>query len=199
MLEPAFLQIAAAHFMAMLAPGPVLVGVSSVTLKNGMKSALIYILGVAAADSILIFFGMFGISQIVFAIKPIYIIFHIIGAIYFAYFGIKMIFYQSLNGDIKLQNKQVFISGFLTAFNPKALLFYTVLIVAFINSDITNFTKFLWSVWMIFATFLIFAGIAAIFNLYKNQVMKYIKYIDKLFGIFFLYFSIKLICEIVNF
>lgn len=131
-----FLIIAAAHFLALLSPGPDFFLVARTSLSAGWRVASGACLGIAVANALFIVAAFTGVSVLQPGSVP-FIVLQLVGCVYLLYLGVLFIRHAGSNvlqaADGKAPARQLtwsqaagmgFLSGIL---NPKNALFYVSL------------------------------------------------------------------------
>ena len=152
-----------------------------VNIKNSFKSRLKVLYGIVIGNSVYIILSVFTLSLI--NVKPeIKSILNIISGFIILYLGIISL----VNF---LNNKNYFFNGFLvTIFNPKAIIFYQMLLVPLV-SKYNMFFKILTAIYFISATFILIFLNFYFSNFLKHKIEKYIKYLNFLFGLALILFG----------
>ncbi len=192
-----FLTVAAAHFLALLSPGPDFLLIVKSAIKNGTKNSVGIALGISSANAVYIALCLVGVGSILASSITIMIVLKIAGGLfltYIAYMALKAkredykIFAQTIVD--KENNSSTFLKEFFTGFmsgilNPKNLLFYLSLFTVILTKDVNlNFKIFL-GVWMTFVVFLwdVFIVVLLSRNTVRQRFSKIAFYIDKLTGV----------------
>jgi len=130
-----------ADFFIAITPGPAIFLVSMQGFKYGVKPGCVGALGISCCNLLYYFLSASGIAALVLATNNLFEYIKTGGALYLIATGIAM-FYRSfkdhrvLTIDTELieSNLKFFIQGFVTqAANPKAILFFVVLLPPFID------------------------------------------------------------------
>jgi threonine/homoserine/homoserine lactone efflux protein len=144
-----------------LTPGPSVLLVTSNSLNYGSKKTLSTILGDLTANFFQILFASFGLATIVVTFTKIYSIIKWIGVLYLIYIGISKIIYGSkidLKKIVKQKNSiKLFSEGFfMSASNPKAIIFFASYFPLFINQKINLVPQII----ILCITFLVIDGLS---------------------------------------
>ncbi|EPJ45152.1 MAG: RhtB family transporter [Osedax symbiont Rs2] len=133
-----------AIFFLVISPGPDLVLISSYSTTRGFKAGLMLSIGVFIAGGIQTLLVAFGLGQLMQALPVLALAIKLLGALYLAWLGCKMIksWYQnnhshSVQLRVAPSSKLNLISkGLLNnLLNPKALLFFSLFLPQFINTS----------------------------------------------------------------
>ena len=157
-----FLIIAAAHFLALLSPGPDFFLIARTSVAAGWRVASGACLGVALANGAFIVAAFSGVSMFR-PDSPIFIAFQIVGCLYLLYLGAIFIRYSGRPTQLAAQNGVVqeatssassawlraagmgFLSGIL---NPKNALFYVSLAAMLTGPYAGSTWKLFYGLWM---------------------------------------------------
>ena len=108
-------------------PGPGALGVVAESMRNGLKSAAYFILGMIAGDMVYLMFAVFGLAAVASVMGEAFMYIRIAGGIYLLYLGIKLLFSkeQKAQKPTLPSGKGRFLGGFfITITNPKVIIFY---------------------------------------------------------------------------
>ncbi|UDQ82604.1 LysE family translocator [Erwinia rhapontici] len=172
-----FLIVAAAHFLALLSPGPDFFLVARTSIKAGWRHAAKACLGIAIANGVFIFAAFSGLTLL----RPgsmSFIAIQLAGCAYLLYIGMLFIRFAgtstiaehhvkapgrvTASADV-LSHWRVFGMGFLSGIlNPKNALFYVSLATLIEGSHTETNLKFFYGVWM-FSIVLLWDLLIAIF------------------------------------
>lgn len=123
--------VAAAFIMAV--PGPA----NMLVMSRGAASlwaGLVALLGLVAANAILLSAAILGISSLVLASQPAFLALKWIGAAYLLYLGVQLIRNAGRGGASAPPARRSALDGFLTGItNPKALIFYFAFLPQFLT------------------------------------------------------------------
>ncbi|UCJ19130.1 LysE family translocator [Pseudomonas sp. MM211] len=151
-----FLIIAAAHFLALLSPGPDFFLVARTSLSAGWRVASGACLGIAVANGVFIVAAFTGVSVLQPGSVP-FIVLQLVGCLYLLYLGVLFIRHagssvlQAADGAAPAQLTWLqaagmgFLSGIL---NPKNALFYVSLASMLGSSQGSVGWKLFYGVWM---------------------------------------------------
>lgn len=196
--------------LIILLPGPNSLYVMSIAARHGVKIGYLGAFGVFCGDSILIIATVLGAATLIHTFPWIFVLLKIIGAIYLAYLGLRLLYAgyttwhstaQNINATHTNQSTES-IHPFRTALaisliNPKAILFYLSFFIQFVDPSYSypalSFTLLaflLQVISMAYLTLLIFSGIkiAHYFNSHYKLAASAVAGV----GILFCVFGIKL-------
>lgn len=154
-----FLLVAAAHFLALLSPGPDFFLVARLSMATGWKPATGACLGIALANGLFIVLAFGGVS----VLRPdssLFLVIQLAGCGYLLYLGWQFIRYAGASslaavdaqGDTRALNRATWwrglgmglLSGLL---NPKNALFY-VSLASLVGTDTSSAWQLAYGVWM---------------------------------------------------
>jgi len=181
-----FLFVAAAHFLALLSPGPDFFLVARTSIKAGWRHAANVCLGIATANGMFILAAFSGIT--LFRPDSVsFIAIQLAGCIYLLYVGLLFIRFAGISSvadyDVNTlglpthstsawHHGREFCMGFLSGIlNPKNALFYVSLATLVGGSHTTLSLKIVYGVWM-FSIVLLWDLMVAFF-IGNQRVMKY--------------------------
>ncbi len=176
-----FLLIAAAHFLALLSPGPDFFLVARTSLASGWRMASGACVGIALANGVFIVAAFAGVSAMSPGSAP-FIAIQLAGAVYLLYLGALFIRHAGARplerplpgttsapaiprADWGRATAMGFLSGIL---NPKNALFYASLAAMFAGPDVGAGRKTVYGLWMFCA---VFAWDLAVAVLIGNRVV----------------------------
>jgi threonine/homoserine/homoserine lactone efflux protein len=158
-----FLMIAAAHFLALLSPGPDFFLIARTSLSSGWRVASGACLGIAVANGLFIFIAFAGTT----ALRPdsaLFVILQLAGCIYLLYLGFLFIRYAGANALAGMrvtddgaaqsihpvrQWKRAAGMGILSGvLNPKNALFYVSLAAMLTGPHASAGWKTIYGTWM---------------------------------------------------
>ncbi|MGE4267507.1 MAG: LysE family translocator [Deferribacterales bacterium] len=108
-------------------PGPGALGVVAESMRNGLKSAVYFILGMIAGDMVYLMFAVFGLAAVASIMGEAFMYIRVAGGIYLLYLGVKLLFSkeQKAQKPALPSGKSRFFGGFfITITNPKVIIFY---------------------------------------------------------------------------
>ncbi|ROL63391.1 lysine transporter LysE [Pseudomonas protegens] len=154
-----FLLVAAAHFLALLSPGPDFFLVARLSMATGWKPATGACLGIALANGLFIVLAFGGVS-VLRADSGLFLVIQLAGCGYLLYMGWLFIRYAGASalaavdtpGDTRALNRATWwrglgmglLSGLL---NPKNALFY-VSLASLVGTQASTAWKLVYGVWM---------------------------------------------------
>jgi len=187
-----FLSVAAAHFLALLSPGPDFFIIVSLALRNGSGRAVLTCIGIALANGVYIVFAIVGFSVLrdhLWLLNTM----KIAGACFLCYMGFMLIRSSKKSlfakGDVSEQmdsNLRLFMSGFMSAIlNPKNPIFYLSLYSLFISSTTGLKFQMVYGVWMFSVVLFwdMFVAYSIGSSRVKNMLNAYIYRIEQLSGL----------------
>ena len=133
------------NLMGAMAPGPDFAIVLRYGLSGSRRAAFLAAAGIASALLIHVLYCVLGIAILIQSSSLVFSIFHIGGAVYLAYLGLRLIessFQKKIDPGKVTIHKRAFRDGFLTnLLNPKATLFLLSLFGQFITPETTVLQK----------------------------------------------------------
>ncbi len=177
-------------FVASILPGPSMLLALTHGMRYGAKRTLASAMGNVTVTLIQALISIAGLGTILFTSEIIFQLIKWAGAVYLIYMGISIIYSSKMslsssesNQSPKLNSlrKMYIQAAFVTAGNPKAIIFFTAVFPQFINPNAPNLSQFFilvsTCVLSAFCCFMIYAmggqNIASLFS--KVTVMKYIQ------------------------
>ncbi|AXT60219.1 LysE family translocator [Aquimarina sp. AD10] len=154
-------------------PGPSVLLASANSMNHGAKKTVGTILGDLSANAIQILLSSLGLASIVITSGEIFGIIKWIGVAYLIYMGVTKILSNPKTGDFRSNNtKKSFLKlysegFFMSASNPKAIVFFAALFPLFIDQHLA----FLPQVLLLGVTYLMIDGIC---------LLMYVKFASKL-------------------
>ncbi|WP_433884299.1 LysE family translocator [Pseudomonas vranovensis] len=158
-----FLLIAAAHFLALLSPGPDFFLVARTSMSAGWLKATGACLGIAVANGVFIVAAFAGVS----ALRPdstLFVLIQLAGCAYLLYLGVLFLRHAGASaltpvGDDPVLLKNPWFQGLVMGFvsgilNPKNALFYVSLASMVAASQASAGWKWLYGLWMFSAVLL---------------------------------------------
>ncbi|WP_028610878.1 LysE family translocator [Paenibacillus harenae] len=187
-----------------LTPGTDTMYIVSRSISQGRIAGIYSALGISAGIVVHTLLAAFGLSVILMQSAFLFNVIKIIGAIYLAYLGIKMLLAKKTakaqKSLPKQNNKKIFLQGMITnVTNPKVALFFLAFLPQFIHTDasVTIPIPFI----ILGLTFTLTGGIWCIFTAYFSSMAskklrensKVETVLNKLTGIIFIAMGIKLL------
>lgn len=191
-----FLLFASVHILAILSPGQVFVGITSIALKYGFRPALLFVLGVLFGNFIFAIISVFGLTEVIFKSFYFTLCFYTFSGLYLAFIGVKLLREKEykIGKDEKISKSKSILLGFLTDIsNPKSAFFATTLAAIVITPESSLQFKIFIIFWMTFVSFFYEALIAFIISVYREKILKYIKQLNRFFGVIMIIFSARLL------
>jgi len=141
-----------------LSPGPAVFATVGRALGTDMKSVYLFILGIILGDLAFSLIAMLGLAALAAAWTPLFVVLKIVGGGYLVYLGV-MSLKRSKKPELKMEYKErgwkLVTSGFfLTASNPKDLLFFIGFLPAFVDLKHPQFMQMFVASWVIVFSFL---------------------------------------------
>jgi threonine/homoserine/homoserine lactone efflux protein len=190
-----FFIFAVAHLLAVLSPGPTILGMTNFTLNNGFRNALQFVIGTALANIIIAFVAVFGVSAIL-QNNVFNGIFHLFSGGYLMYFSFQLFYDKTTKQGLQINKNKVFWTGFIIrVLNPKSLLFAISLVAIVITPQSSLMFKYFIAFWFVFIT--AFYGIIVIWfvDLFRIKVNNALKILNKIFAVILFLFGWKLIID----
>jgi threonine efflux protein len=193
-----FWLFALIHMLGIVSPGQSFIGITRYSLKNSLKDAYKYVLGVSLAEPVYVALTLFGISGIILQNKIGKNIFYISSASYLFYLAFCLFrskkFELSTDGKT---NKNPVKSGFMIAItNPKVPIFYSVLFAQFLTAEMSFGLLLFILIYTTIATFVFFCLVAKMFYVFREKILKYMFYLEKVFGLCLFYLGLKLLIDL---
>ncbi|SOC26340.1 RhtB (resistance to homoserine/threonine) family protein [Ureibacillus xyleni] len=187
-----------------LTPGTDTMYIVSRSISQGRTAGVYSALGITAGVVVHTFLAAFGLSVILMQSALLFNLIKIVGAIYLAYLGIKMLISKNDPSEQqslpKQSNKKIFLQGMITnVTNPKVALFFLAFLPQFIqtNSQVFSPIPFI----ILGLTFTLTGGIWCLITAYLTSMStrklrgnaKFSTILNKLTGIVFIAMGIKLL------
>lgn len=195
-----FFIVAAAHFLALLSPGPDFFLIARTSIKAGWRHAAKTCLGIAIANGVFIFAAFSGLTLLRPGSRS-FIAIQLAGCAYLLYVGILFIRFAGTSSiaehNVKahrrvtesadvLSHWRVFGMGFLSGIlNPKNALFYVSLATLIDGSHTEMSLKVLYGVWM-FSIVLLWDLLIAVFignRLVLQYFSQLLPWVERLSGV----------------
>ena len=130
---------AAAAFAVVLIPGPTVLLVSSYALAQGLRPALLCILGVCLGDLVAMSLTFLGLGAILATSASLFLILKWVGVAYLVYMGVQLWRAPPTSAKaselVPRRGKRVVLRAFLVnVFHPKGLAFYVAFLPQFIDT-----------------------------------------------------------------
>ncbi|MGM0876546.1 MAG: LysE family translocator [Bacillota bacterium] len=187
-----------------LTPGTDTMYIVSRSISQGKIAGIYSALGISAGVVVHTLLAAFGLSVILMQSAFLFNVIKIIGAIYLAYLGIKMLMAKKTAKEQKSlpkqDNKKIFLQGMITnVTNPKVALFFLAFLPQFIHTDagVSSPISFI----ILGLTFTLTGGIWCLITAYFSSMAtnklrgnsKVETVLNKLTGIVFITMGIKLL------
>ena len=201
-----FITVAAAHFLALLSPGPDFVLLTKSALQNRKSTAIGIAAGITMANALYIFLCLIGVGALI--AKSIFLItaMKLAGGLFLAFLAYSALMakksdYKDLPGVESYRLAQTsFLNELATGFmsgilNPKNPLFYLSLFTLVLSNDVSLNFRILLGVWMTVIVFIWDAFIILVLsqNRVKSIFNRMAFYIDKLTGLLLGAFGLRLV------
>lgn len=170
-----WLAFVAASVVLLMIPGPTILTLISYSMSHGYKAKIPLILAVALGDSTALALSLLGLgvllTESVFWFQAV----KWAGGLYLIYLGIKL-FMSGVNPLPIGQSKEsvtrwkLFLNTyFVTALNPKGIIFFVAFLPQFVNSGSEITTQ----LWMLASTFVILASLnATLYAVFAGKAQK---------------------------
>ncbi|MFC4321599.1 LysE family translocator [Litchfieldia salsa] len=193
-----------ASLLLNLTPGTDTMYIVSRSISQGRLAGIYSTLGISAGIITHTLLAAFGLSVILMQSTVLFTLIKMIGAVYLAYLGIKMLLEkQSEKSQVSLSQQshiKIFVQGMITnVTNPKVALFFLAFLPQFIQSDssVTSPIPFI----LLGLSFTITAGIWSLFTVYFSSMAtnklkgnsKISNLLNRLTGIVFIAMGLKLL------
>ncbi len=185
-------------FIASIIPGPSMILALTHGIQYGTKKTIASAMGNVLVTLIQALISVAGLGTILMASSSVFIIVKYLGSAYLIFLGIKTFFNKNNQLEVdnvasKIENnstRKMFLQSiFVTASNPKAILFFAAIFPQFITTETTfilqSFVLLGLACLIAFICFMIYAlGGQRVFSLISKS--KIGKYLDKILGITFI-------------
>jgi threonine/homoserine/homoserine lactone efflux protein len=203
MVMQEFVMLAAAHWLALVSPGPDFLLLLRSALRHGRRNGIGASLGIACANGVYIVLALAGFSLLQRSPGALMVM-KLLAAAYLAYIG--WAFMQASRSAPSLKKEEAggisrdgflrgFVAGFLSGgLNPKNGLFYLGLFTLMVSTGTGMQLKLLYGLWMFAAVFLWDAGLVlAVSNVrVANWIARYFARAEWLAGVVLLLGGIAL-------
>lgn len=197
-----FLLIAAAHFLALLSPGPDFFLIMQVALHLPARYGIAVCVGIAVANALYLLFAVSGI-EIVREIGWLMVLLRYLGATYLIFLGLLLLKAREQKlgvekrGDILVVQhlgKQFAVGFFSAVLNPKNAIFYLSLFTVMVAPDTSLAIKYLYAAWMIGVVFIWDAMVVMIIGngRIRDSLGRSIFWIEKVAGVMLTIFGVYL-------
>lgn len=199
-----FSQVALAHLLAVVSPGPDFAIVVKQSLTHGRRIAVWTSLGVGSAILFHLAYSLLGFGLLVRSSPVWFNTVRFAGAAYLAWLGVQGLRarrrefspLEQEKGGASLGALRAFFTGFLTnALNPKATLFFVSLFVLLVSPETPVLVRTAYGVWMSLSTMAWFSLVAVLFTRRDVQLrfQRSAHWIDRGLGVVLLGFAVALL------
>ncbi|MEO7598163.1 MAG: LysE family transporter [Opitutus sp.] len=198
-----FLQVAAAHLLAVASPGPDFAMVLRQSIGYGRRTGVWTAIGVGCGIFIHVSYSLLGIALLIKGSELWFTVLKYVGATYIGWIGIQSLLAKpraltaaNALGTTAPRQSAAFRTGFLTnALNPKATLFFIALFATVISPVTPTVFKVGYGLWMVAATMAWFCLVATVFtgSRVRQKFARYGHWVSRALGIVLLGFAIGLL------
>jgi threonine/homoserine/homoserine lactone efflux protein len=198
-----FVLIAAAHFLALVSPGPDFFLITQASLRLPLRCSIAICGGIAAANAGYLLIAVFGLEAMR-EITGVMIALRYLGAGYLVFLGVMLLRspMRSLNGPDQthnvLQSRNMvrqFLFGFAAGIlNPKNAIFYLSLFTVMVSEQTGVPTRCLYALWMTAVVFLWDCGLVLVIGQekVKSRLGRGVYMIEKIAGVMLTLFGLML-------
>jgi threonine/homoserine/homoserine lactone efflux protein len=197
-----FLLIAAAHFLALLSPGPDFFLIMQASLRLPRRYGVAICAGIALANAVYLVVAVSGL-EVVREMGWLMVVLKYLGAVYLVFLGVVLLgapvrdLREEKTSDILGAHHlgKQFSVGFLSAIlNPKNAIFYLSLFTVMVSADTGLATRCLYAVWMTLVVFIWDAVVVMTIGnrRIRDRLGRSIFWIEKISGIMLTVFGIFL-------
>ncbi len=165
-----------------ITPGPSVLLATANSMNYGVKNTVGTILGDLSANAIQIILSSLGLASIIVSSGEIFSLIKWVGVTYLIYMGITKIVSQPKTGEFTNQKKdknflKLYSEGFfMSASNPKAIVFFAALFPLFIDQTLAFIPQIL----ILGATYLIIDGVCLLLYVkFASKLKKYLQNKEK--------------------
>lgn len=181
-------------FLAAITPGPDLLLLIRVALKNNIKEAFITMGGIISGSIIYLSILYFGLSSIV-KNNITQILICLFGGLYLSYLAFKLL--KNKIDHINLESNLQ--SGYKTGLivnlsNPKAILFFVAMVGGYVDNNLL--INILWMLMGSISGFILAILVASFLKRFINKDI--FNVIDKICGVLFIFFAISLFINAID-
>lgn len=200
------IAVATITILAVISPGPDFAMVTRNSYTYGIKTGLLYALGIAIGVQVHVFYTVFGITLVIMNSPTLFLIVKLIGVIYLVYIGFK-----SLTNKVKISSNNAvsrplsalnaFKNGFLTnALNPKTMFFVVSVYSQVISTQNSIWLNLSYGLFISFAHWLWFSLIAIFFAtpVVRNKILNYQFIMDRIIGALLILLGLSLLFFNIN-
>lgn len=199
-----FLIIAAAHFIAVVSPGPDLAVVIKQSIQYGKRNALLTSVGIGSAILIHVIYSALGVGLIIKQSPFLFDTLKYLCAAYLTYIGYKSLTVRTTKPEqfdcsFDKNNQSLFSAfnlGFITnVLNPKATLFFLSIFSVIVSDKTPNSWFVIYAVYLSLATMVWFSFISLVLSkeYIRIKFMSIGHYFDWLMGIVLIGLAIKVV------
>lgn len=199
-----FSQVALAHLLAVISPGPDFAIVVKQSLTHGRRIAVWTSIGVGAAILFHLGYSLLGLGLLIRSSPFWFNTVRFAGAGYLAWLGLQGLRARRREFAPLVQEtaapmltaSRAFAMGFLTnALNPKATLFFVSLFVLLVSPDTPQRVRAAYGVWMSLATMAWFSLVAVLFTRpeVQRRFQRHAHWVDRVLGMVLLGFAAALL------
>ncbi|MDP3846552.1 MAG: LysE family translocator [Pseudomonas sp.] len=207
-----FLIIAAAHFLALISPGPDFFLVARTSMASGWKMATGACLGIALANGVFIVAAFGGVS----VFRPdstAFVAIQLVGCLYLLYMGWLFIRHAGTSPIVRIPGGverysawggswwrgvgMGFLSGVL---NPKNALFYVSLASLVSSTHTSEQWKIIYSVWMFSVVLLWDVSVAAVIGnkAVLNRFSRALPWLERISGVVLILIAVMVVASAVT-
>lgn len=204
-----FSEVALAHFLAVVSPGPDFALVLRQSIAHGRKTATWTAVGVGTGILFHVGYSLLGIGLLIKASTLWFNVVKYAGAAYLAWIGVQAL-RSKPRGDVTgamgaadrvPAHRGAFVTGFITnALNPKATLFFISLFAMLVSPQTPKLVQTGYGLWMACATagWFIFVGFVFTREVVQRNFLRMGHWIDRALGVLFLSFAAALLFATVT-
>ena len=199
-----FSQVALAHLLAVISPGPDFAIVLKQSVTHGRRIAIWTSIGIGSAIFFHIAYSLLGLGLLIRSSPFWFNAVRYTGAAYLAWLGLQGL--RAKPRDFSpvptdragqpLAASRAFATGFLTnALNPKATLFFVSLFVLLVSPDTPSIIRAAYGTWMALGTMAWFSLVAVLFTQpeVQRRFQRQAHWIDRILGLVLLGFAAALL------
>ncbi|MEO7412564.1 MAG: LysE family transporter [Opitutaceae bacterium] len=199
-----FSQVALAHCLAVISPGPDFAIVVKQSVTHGRRIAIWTSIGVGSAIFFHIAYSLLGLGLLIRSSPFWFNSVRYAGAAYLGWLGWQALRAEPRNFSPVVKERAIqapaaaraFATGFLTnALNPKATLFFVSLFVLLVSPGTPQIIRAAYGVWMALGTMAWFSLVAVLFTRpeVQRRFQRQAHWIDRVLGLVLLGFALALL------
>jgi RhtB (resistance to homoserine/threonine) family protein len=199
-----FSQVALAHLLAVISPGPDFAVVVKQSLTHGRRIAIWTSIGVGSAILFHLGYSLLGLGLLIRSSPFWFNAVRLAGAGYLGWLGVQGLRAKPRAFALLVQERaapalaapRAFAMGFLTnALNPKATLFFVSLFVLLVSPRTPPLVRAVYGVWMSLATMAWFSLVAVLFTrpAVQRRFHRNAHWVDRVLGLVLLGFAAALL------